>query len=63
MTDCGKKIYRSYLHAAWDAKELRRKGESAEFPYRCRKCQGWHVGARHIGKIEREEIKRGQHYQ
>lgn len=58
--ECGKKTYRSFVHAKWDAKQMRRKYDEPEEAYYCRKCQGWHVGAHHVGKLQREG-KRGQH--
>lgn len=45
---CGKKIYRTWKHAESDARTLRRKTGLPEEPYYCRRCQGYHVGARYL---------------
>jgi hypothetical protein len=43
---CGKKVYRSYTHAASDAKRLRDKQDNTGHPsaYWCVKCRGFHTG-------------------
>jgi len=39
----GKKGYLTYEHAAWDAKQMRRKHIVCQV-YHCRFCSYWHVG-------------------
>lgn len=53
---CGKKNYTTWKHAAFDARELRRKRNEPEKPYYCRKCQAWHVGADYVRKMRRKNI-------
>jgi predicted Zn-ribbon and HTH transcriptional regulator len=46
MTTChGKKEYRNFHHAAYDAKDIRRKHDrEVRVPFKCRHCGFWHVG-------------------
>ena len=51
---CGKKLYETYKHAAHDAHEVSRKhDETATQVYRCRDCQGWHVGSRVLARMRK----------
>lgn len=49
---CGKKLYHSWKHATYDAKEMRKKGLREEVYY-CRRCQSFHVGTSLRGRYKR----------
>ena len=44
-TRCNKRAYLTYTHARWTADRMRRYQSTPVHPYRCRRCQLWHVGS------------------